>query len=49
MATNDDGWPLETDDVSEGGGWVTDNRRVGGGGGDSIDKFWVKRKMVYKK
>ena len=41
MATDDDGWPLKTNDVSEGGG--------GGGSGDLIDKFWVKRKMVYEK
>ena len=39
MATDDDGWPLKTNDVSEGGG----------GSGDLIDKFWVKRKMVYEK
>ena len=32
MATDDDGWPLKTNDVSE-GGWG------GGGSGDLIDKF----------
>lgn len=46
LAIDSRGWPMETRDVSGGGGWVANSGEESEG---SVDKFWVRWKMVYDK
>ena len=46
LTTDSDGWPPRLGKLVGDGGWVA---KSGHGGRDSINKFWIRIKTVYKK